>query len=105
MYSSDQSIRIAYLEVRKARLLPWSALTRLGPQLAASGNYTRSESALTRPVTETEAAQEVANALVSAGIVGILNFSPAVLSVPEDVMVNNVNVAIELENLSYFIQE
>ena len=52
-----------------------------------------------------EAAQEVANSLVSAGIVGILNFSPSVLSVPEDVMVNNVNVAIELENLSYFIQE
>ena len=26
------------------------------------------------------------------------------LSVPEDVMVNNVNLAIELENLGYFIQ-
>ena len=52
-----------------------------------------------------EAAQEVANALVESGILGILNFSPSVLSVPEDVMVNNVNVAIELENLSYFIQE
>jgi redox-sensing transcriptional repressor len=51
------------------------------------------------------AAQEVANALISAGITGILNFSPSVLNVPEEVMVNNVNVAIELENLSYFIQE
>jgi redox-sensing transcriptional repressor len=48
-------------------------------------------------------AQEVANQLVEAGITGILNFSPIVLSVPEDVMVNNVNLAIELENLSYFI--
>jgi len=28
-----------------------------------------------------------------------------VLHVPEDVMVNNVNLAIELENLSYFIQD
>jgi redox-sensing transcriptional repressor len=52
-----------------------------------------------------EAAQEVANQLIESGIAGILNFSPIVLSVPEDVMVNNVNVAIELENLSYFIQE
>jgi redox-sensing transcriptional repressor len=52
-----------------------------------------------------EAAQEVANTLVNAGIIGILNFSPNVLSVPEEVMVNNVNLAIELENLSYFIQE
>jgi len=52
-----------------------------------------------------EAAQEVANTLVQCGIMGILNFSPIVLHVPEEVMVNNVNLAIELENLSYFIQE
>ena len=51
------------------------------------------------------AAQEVANHLVAAGITGILNFSPIVLSVPEEVMVNSVNLAIELENLSYFIRE
>ena len=51
------------------------------------------------------AAQEVANTLVAAGVMGILNFSPMVLSVPEEVMVNNVNLAIELENLSYFTQE
>jgi redox-sensing transcriptional repressor len=51
------------------------------------------------------AAQEVANQLIEAGITGILNFSPIVLSVPEEVMVNNVNLAIELENLSYFTQE
>jgi redox-sensing transcriptional repressor len=50
-------------------------------------------------------AQEVTNSLIQCGIVGILNFSPIVLTVPEDVMVNNVNLAIELENLSYFIQE
>jgi redox-sensing transcriptional repressor len=49
-------------------------------------------------------AQEVTNALIQAGVTGILNFSPIVLNVPEEVMVNNVNVAIELENLSYFIQ-
>jgi redox-sensing transcriptional repressor len=50
-------------------------------------------------------AQEVANQLIDAGVTGILNFSPIVLSVPEEVMVNNVNLAIELENLSYFTQE
>jgi redox-sensing transcriptional repressor len=50
-------------------------------------------------------AQEVANHLVEAGIVGILNFAPIVLTVSEEVMVNNVNLAIELENLSYFTQE
>lgn len=51
------------------------------------------------------AAQEVANELVDAGVTGILNFAPIVLHVPDEVMVNNVNLAIELENLSYFIQQ
>jgi redox-sensing transcriptional repressor len=49
-------------------------------------------------------AQAVANKLIDAGITGILNFAPIVLAVPEEVVVNNVNLAIELENLSYFIQ-
>ena len=51
------------------------------------------------------AAQEVANELVDAGVTGILNFAPIVLHVPDEVIVNNVNLAIELENLSYFIQQ
>jgi redox-sensing transcriptional repressor len=50
------------------------------------------------------AAQEVTNTLVQCGITGILNFAPLVLDVPEQVVVNNVNMAIELENLSYFVQ-
>jgi redox-sensing transcriptional repressor len=54
------------------------------------------------PATE---AQEVANLLIEAGVAGILNFAPIVLHVPDEVMVNNVNLAIELENLSYFIQQ
>jgi redox-sensing transcriptional repressor len=49
--------------------------------------------------------QEVTNGLVRCGITGILNFAPIMLDVPEEVSVNNVNLAIELENLSYFIQE
>jgi redox-sensing transcriptional repressor len=53
----------------------------------------------------TAVAQEVANQIVQNGVTGILNFAPIVLTIPEDVMVNNVNLAIELENLSYFIHE
>ena len=48
------------------------------------------------------AAQQVAEQLVGCGIHAILNFSPSVLQLPETVAVNNVNLAIELENLSYF---
>jgi len=51
-----------------------------------------------------EFAQAVVNRLVTAGVQGILNFSPLLLEVPADVTVNNVDLALELEHLSYFIR-
>jgi len=50
-----------------------------------------------------EEAQTVVNDLVGAGVTGVMNFAPTVLQVPDEVAVNNVNLAIELENLSYFV--
>jgi len=50
------------------------------------------------------AAQEVCNTLVTCGIQAILNFAPIILQTPAEVAVNNVNLAMELENLSYFIR-
>lgn len=50
------------------------------------------------------AAQSVTNTLVDAGVRAILNFSPTVLQVPDQVMVNNVDLALELESLSYFVR-
>jgi redox-sensing transcriptional repressor len=49
-------------------------------------------------------AQIVVNEAVDAGILAILNFSPTVLQVPDHVVVNSVDLAVELENLSYFIR-
>ena len=49
-------------------------------------------------------AQSMANRLAHAGIHGILNFSPVVLDLPKDVTVNNVDLALELEHLGYFIR-
>jgi redox-sensing transcriptional repressor len=49
-------------------------------------------------------AQSVTNKMVDAGIQAILNFSPTILDVPEHVVVNSVDLAVELENLSYFIR-
>jgi redox-sensing transcriptional repressor len=51
-----------------------------------------------------EFAQAVVNRLVAAGIQGILNFSPIALEVGPEVTVNNVDLALELEHLSYFIR-
>lgn len=50
------------------------------------------------------AAQEVADALVGAGITSILNFAPAVVSVPDDVTVRKVDLSIELQILAYHEQ-
>ena len=46
-------------------------------------------------------AQEVCTFLVEAGIKGIMNFSPVLLQVPEDVIVNNINLCDELEIVIY----
>jgi redox-sensing transcriptional repressor len=51
--------------------------------------------------TPPDVAQEVADRLVRAGIRAILNFAPVQLVLPRDVAVKNVNMALELETLSY----
>ena len=51
-----------------------------------------------------EVAQSVTNELVSSGVQAILNFSPIHLKVPDHVVVNSVDLALELEHLSYFIK-
>ena len=49
-------------------------------------------------------AQEVTNELVGSGVQAILNFSPTVLEVPDNVMVHAVDLALALEHLSYFVR-
>lgn len=48
-----------------------------------------------------EAAQRVVDRVIGAGIRAILNFAPIKLRIPEDVALKNVNMAVELEGLSY----
>jgi redox-sensing transcriptional repressor len=48
-------------------------------------------------------AQEMADRLVRAGIVGILNFAPVTLTVPEGIAVIPVDMAVQLEQLAYMI--
>jgi redox-sensing transcriptional repressor len=54
--------------------------------------------------TPAAAAQEVADRMVAAGIRSILNFAPAVISVPEHVSVRKVDLSIELQILAYYEQ-
>ena len=54
--------------------------------------------------TPAEAAQEVADALVAAGVTSILNFAPAIVTVPDGVDVRKVDLSIELQILAYHEQ-
>jgi redox-sensing transcriptional repressor len=87
----DRPVRVA----QGVQVLPMNALTSFVSQnrvkmaiLTVPGSF----------------AQQVANEMVAAGIQAILNFSPTVLDVPPEIVVSNVDLAVELENLSYFIR-
>jgi redox-sensing transcriptional repressor len=50
-----------------------------------------------------EVAQDTAYLLSKSGVKGILNFSPARINIPGKVIVRNVDLSMELENISYFL--
>jgi len=50
------------------------------------------------------AAQEAADRLVAAGVSSILNFAPVVLAVPRGVSIRKVDLAVELQILSFYQQ-
>ncbi len=51
--------------------------------------------------TPTASAQDAADRLVAAGVTSILNFAPTLLNVPDGVGVRQVDLAVELQILSY----
>jgi redox-sensing transcriptional repressor len=69
------------------------------PQLVQEGGVTIGVIA-----TPGSVAQEVADRLVQAGVTAILNFAPVVLTVPRGVSVRKVDLAVELQILSFYQQ-
>lgn len=55
--------------------------------------------------TPAQAAQAVADELVEAGVTGILNFAPTVLTVPAGVRVRDVDLGVELQLLAFHEQQ
>ena len=49
-------------------------------------------------------AQTITDRLVSANIKGILNFTPARLSVPAAIRIHHIDLAVELQSLIYFLK-
>ena len=54
--------------------------------------------------TPAAAAQGVADVLVAAGVTSLLNFTPTVINVPHAISVRKVDLAVELQILSYYEQ-
>jgi len=54
--------------------------------------------------TPAAGAQEVADRLVAAGVSSILNFAPAVVTVPDHAQLRKVDLALELQVLSFYGQ-
>jgi redox-sensing transcriptional repressor len=52
--------------------------------------------------TPAPAAQQAADRLVAAGVTAILNFAPVILNVPRGVTVRKVDLAVELQILSFY---
>ena len=86
--------------------------TRIGREIAGLEVYHTDE--LARIVKEKgvdigfltvpqDAAQNAADALVAAGVRGILNFAPRVINVPSDVHVEPVDFLAGLKRLSFYI--
>ncbi len=55
--------------------------------------------------TPARTAQEIADAMIRVGLRGILNFAPRKLFVPPTVALRTVNMAIELESLSFALAQ
>jgi redox-sensing transcriptional repressor len=51
-----------------------------------------------------ESAQAVADALVAAGVRGVLNFAPTVLRLPPGVSLVSVDLTVQLEHLAFLVQ-
>ncbi|WP_371069330.1 redox-sensing transcriptional repressor Rex [Sediminibacillus sp. JSM 1682029] len=56
---------------------------------------------LTVPSTE---AQGITERLVDAGVSGILNFTPARITVPDHIRVHHIDLSVELQSLVYFLK-
>ena len=68
------------------------------PEIIAS---TKAELAVVAVPADT--AQQVADALVAAGIKGILNFAPVMLKLPPNISLVAVDLAVQLEQLAFLV--
>jgi redox-sensing transcriptional repressor len=72
-------------------------IAKLGPEIKKAGIR------VAMIATPSEKAQEVADQLVSAGVLAILNYAPINLAVPENVHVQYIDPVIHLQRMTYYL--
>lgn len=70
---------------------------------ALADHVTPNRIALAMLAVPAEMAQDVTDALVKAGVRGILNYAPINLSVPEGIQVQNVDPVVHLQRITFYI--
>ena len=90
------AMRIGEVVNDDVRVQPMSDLDKI---------VTRTHAVIGVIATPADAAQVVADRMVAAGITGILNFAPVVLSVPTGVQVRDVDLGVELQLLAFHEQQ
>ncbi|RLV50489.1 redox-sensing transcriptional repressor Rex [Nocardioides mangrovicus] len=103
-FSSRGFRTVALLDADPARTGQVVAGTEIRPFGDLAGIVSEHGVAIGVIAAPASAAQDVADAMVAAGIRSILNFAPAVLAVPEEVDVRKVDLSIELQILAYHEQ-
>jgi redox-sensing transcriptional repressor len=102
---TTRGIRIAALiDTNPARVGKKVGGITVQPLTALAKIVRRHSIAIAVIATPAEAAQDVADALVAAGVTSILNFAPAIVTVPDGVDVRKVDLSIELQILAYHEQ-
>ena len=95
---------VALVDADPAKIGTRVAGLAVEPVEALSGLVAEREVAIGVIATPGEAAQGVADRLVAAGVRAILNFAPTVVVVPPEVSLRKVDLATELQILSFYQQ-
>lgn len=78
----------------------WNGLT-IRPDVELEGVLRQEEIDIAIVAVPAESAQAIVDRIIGSGVQAILNFAPTKLRVPEGVALKSVNMAVELESLSY----
>ena len=93
---------VALVDADEAKIGSTVADLCVEPLADLGGTVERHQIAIGIIATPGGAAQDVADALVAAGVRSILNFAPGVLTVPPEVSVRKVDLATELQILGFY---